>query len=111
MQQCLMLFMPAGAYALVLVSVCLEAVALSILSPMLTSLQMLNIDREERARMLGFFYAMCMLVTSPLSTLAGMAAEINRALPFAINLCLTAAALLLTCALEREGRINAAPSA
>ena len=110
-QQCLMLFMPAGAYALVLVSVCLEAVALSILSPMLTSLQMLNIDREERARMLGFFYAMCMLVTSPLSTLAGMAAEINRALPFAINLCLTAAALLLTCALEREGRINAAPSA
>jgi hypothetical protein len=31
---------------------------------------MVNIDREERARMLVFFYALCMLVTSPLSTVA-----------------------------------------
>ncbi|MEG2701579.1 MAG: MFS transporter [Clostridia bacterium] len=102
-QQLLMLFMPVGAYGLVLLSAVLEAVALSMLSPMTTSLQMLNIEREERARMLGFFYAMCMLVTSPLSTVAGMLAEINRTWPFVLNLVLTLMAVWITMKLWKLG--------
>jgi hypothetical protein len=54
-----------------------------------------NIDREERARMLGFFFAICMLVTSPLSTIAGALAEVNAALPFVLSLCLGALAFVL----------------
>ena len=106
LQQVLMMLMPAGLYWLVIVAVVLEALALSILDPMRGSLQMINIDREERARMLSYFYAMCMLCTSPLSWLAGLAAEIDRAWPFAMNFVLTVAAIVLVCVLWKERRTD-----
>ncbi|MBE5801427.1 MAG: MFS transporter [Clostridiales bacterium] len=105
-QQVLMLLMPTGAFWLVVVAVILEALALSVLGPMCGSLQMINIDREERARMLGFFYAMCMLFTSPLGSLAGIAAEADRANPFWMNLVLTLIAITLALVLWRERRTD-----
>lgn len=102
-QEVLMLVMPEGAYALVALTVVMEALALSMLNPLTTSLQMVNIDREERARMLGFFYALCMLITAPLSTIAGVLAEVDRALPFTLNLGLTVIALLLIIPLWKLG--------
>ena len=102
-QEVLMLVMPVGAYWLVMGSVVLQAFALSLLTPLTTSLQMVNIEREERARLLGFFYALCMLITSPLSTIAGALAEWNPAMPFALNLALTLAAVYLTVLLWRMG--------
>lgn len=102
-QEGAMLLMPAAAYGFVLLTVALEAVSLSVLQPLSSSLQMVNIEREERARMLGFFYAMCMLVTSPLTALAGALAEMNRKLPFVLNLALTSGALIFGAALWRIG--------
>lgn len=103
-QQLLMLAMPANAYALVILSVLLEAVAMSVISPVTSSLQMLNIDREERARMLGLFYAMSMLVTAPLGTIGGLLADINAVLPFALNIALTLGAIALSVLIWRESR-------
>ena len=105
-QQVLMMLMPTGLYWLVVVAVILEALALSILDPMRGSLQMINIDREERARMLSYFYALCMLITSPLSWLAGLAAEVDRAYPFAMNFVLTVAAIVLVCVLWKVRRTD-----
>lgn len=105
-QQVLMMLMPTGLYWLVIVAVVLEALALSILDPMRGSLQMINIDREERARMLSYFYALCMLITSPLSWLAGLAAEVDRAYPFAMNFVLTVAAIVLVCVLWKVRRTD-----
>ena len=102
-QEVLMLVMPVGAYWLVMGSVVLQAIALSMLTPLTTSLQMVNIEREERARLLGFFFALCMLITSPLSTIAGALAEWNAAMPFALNLVLTLASVYLTILLWRMG--------
>ena len=102
-QEAAMLLMPAAAYGFVLLTVVLEAVGLSILYPLSHSLQMVNIEREERARMLAFFYAMCMLVTSPLTTLAGVLADVNRKLPFVLNLLLTAGAVGFGAALWKIG--------
>ena len=91
-----MLFMPRGVFTLVLFTVLIEGAALSLLIPFSSGLQMINIDREERARMLGFFYAISILFTSPLSTVAGLLAGINPSLPFVLILCLAVAALLIT---------------
>ncbi len=91
-----MLLMPGNMFGFVLISVLLEGAALSLLIPFSSGLQMVNIDREERARMLGFFYAISMLITSPLSTIAGVLAEINPALPFAMILVLVVIAFVLT---------------
>ena len=83
--QILMLVMPKGAYALVLVYVVLEATALAILTPLTSSLQMMSVNEEERARMLGWFYAMTMLVTAPFGAFAGWLSEMNRVLPFILT--------------------------
>ena len=93
--QLLMVFMPAGQYWLVVVAVAGEALALSVLNPVTSSLQVLNVDVEERARMLGLFYAMTMLVTSPSGVVAGMLSDIDRSLPFVLTgaLCVLAMAL------------------
>jgi MFS family permease len=92
----LMLLMPMNMFFLVLVTVLLEGVALSLLIPFSSGLQMVNVDREERARMLGFFAAISMLLTSPMTTIAGFLAGVSPALPFALILCLAAGAFLLT---------------
>lgn len=102
-QQIAMLVMPVDAFVPVLMTVAAEAIALSMLNPLSSSLQMVNIEREERARTLGFFYAACMLFTSPLSTIAGALAERNRSLPFVLNLGLTLCAICLGVALWRIG--------
>ena len=91
-----MLLMPGGMFGLVLATVLMEGAALSLLIPFTGGLQMVNMDREERARMLGFFYAISTLLTSPLSTVAGLLAGIDPALPFAMIFVLAAAALLFS---------------
>lgn len=90
-----MLLMPKGVFGLVLATVLMEGAALSLLIPFTGGLQMVNIDREERARMLAFLYAISMLFTSPLSTIAGVLADIDAALPFTLIFCLAIVAFFL----------------
>ena len=95
-QSVCMLLMPENLFGFVLGTVLLEGVALSLLIPFSSGLQMVNIDREERARMLGFFFAISMLITSPLSTIAGILADINPSLPFAMIFCLAVIGFIIT---------------
>ena len=53
-------------------------------------------DINERARMMGLSFALSMLVTSPVGTLAGVMSEINRALPLCMNLVFIAVCLHLS---------------
>ena len=92
----LMLVMPQGVFWLVLLTVLIEGTALSLLIPFSSGLQMVNVDREERARMLGFFYAISMLITSPLTTIAGALANLGPALPFTLIIVLAFLAFLIT---------------
>ncbi|MBN1777602.1 MAG: MFS transporter [Clostridiales bacterium] len=99
-----MLLMPKGLFAFVLLTVLMEGAALSLLIPFSSGLQMVNVDKEERARMLGFFYAICMLFTSPLTTVAGVLADVDASLPFVLIICLAAAAFLITRTLWKMDR-------
>ena len=94
--QCMLIFLNTGSYMLLGLGVLVEALSLSVLSPLTSSLQMLSMDREERARMNGLFLAMCLLITSPAGALAGALAELDRSLPFALTLLLCAIALILS---------------
>jgi len=94
--QCMLIFLRTGSFALLGLGVLAEALSLSVLSPLTSSLQMLSMDREDRARMNGMFLAMCLLLTSPVGALAGALAQINRSLPFAMTLVLSALALYLS---------------
>ena len=100
----LMALLPAGpwAYSFVLGGVVLEALTLSVLSPLTSSLQMVSAEGEERARIMGWFYALCLAVTSPFGVIAGALSEINRVLPMCLNLALLACGLGFSAGLARR---------
>jgi MFS family permease len=108
--QAAMVTLQAGAYAIVAAGVLLEALSLSMLIPLMTTLQMISMDVEERSRMLGFFNAMLLLVTLPFGALGGFLSGINRSFPAALNLLLLALGAALILLLRRE-EINPGASA
>jgi Na+/melibiose symporter-like transporter len=69
-----------------------EALALSILMPLFSSLQMLLLDPGERAKMFGLSLSFCLLVTSPFGTLNGLLSRLHLALPM-LKKCLPPEAL------------------
>ncbi len=94
--QGMLIFLWQGAFPLLIFGTVTEALALSALIPLANSLQMVNIDREERARMNALFLSMCLLITSPTGVLAGLLSEADRSLPFVLTFCLTALAIFLS---------------
>ncbi len=95
-----MLVLPAQLSWLLVPGVMAEALALSILIPLYSSLQMLLLDAGERARMFGISLAFCLLVTAPFGTLNGLLSRIHAALPMAVCAVLGMLALYLLSRLQ-----------
>lgn len=93
----MLLLLPPGAPRVFLwAGLVVEALSLSIIYPLVEALRLVSIDARERARMAGLMLASCLLVTSPFSTLAGALSDVNRSLPFALNLLILVFAFALT---------------
>lgn len=105
--QVLLIFLPEGAFVLVTIGALAEAFALSILNPLSATIQMVNTEKEQRARINGWLYALCLGVTSPFGVIAGVLSDMNRVYPFYLNLALLMICLLVCHKLadinEREG--------
>ena len=86
--QALLFVVPVRGYVLLVISVLLEALALSVLQPLLDSLTILSMDERERARMLSVFNATLISVSAPFGWIAGQISEISRILPFVLNIVL-----------------------
>jgi MFS family permease len=99
--QFLFFILPPGAGWAVFPGVLAEALALSLLIPLFSSLQMLLLDRAERARMFGFSLAFCLLLTSPFGTINGLLSRAHLALPMLLSACLALLALFLLGKLRR----------
>lgn len=89
---------------MLIASVALEAVSLSMLSPMTDSLLFINADPEERARILGLIYGLMVLVAAGFPALAGKLSTWSLAAPFGINLVMLFIGAVLTVALWNEMR-------
>lgn len=104
--QALMALLPAGQPAPVVAGVFFEATALAVLNPLVSSLQMVNAEKEQRARIIGLFYAICLAVTAPFGLLAGQLSNLNRRFPFWLTMGLTGLALAFGLGLSRTGRLS-----
>ncbi|NLD33718.1 MAG: MFS transporter [Clostridiales bacterium] len=93
-------FLREGAMALIVVNVLMEAAALSILTPLLASLNMQVLDKEERARMFAFSLMMALLITTPFGTVAGWLSRLDRGLPMLLNIALAALSIGLALRLD-----------
>jgi MFS family permease len=78
--------MPAGNYVLLLISVLIEAASLAMFGPLMDALTIISIDDTERARINSILYVIVILLTSPFGWIAGQLSELNRVLPFALNI-------------------------
>ncbi len=80
--------MPPGNYALLLLSVLIEAFSVALYHPLMDSLIIISIDPLERARINAILFALVILLTSPFGWIAGQLSETNRTLPFVLNILL-----------------------
>ena len=71
-----------GAYALV------DAWASALFLPRLDNVVFSSIDANERARCRALINVIVLAITSPFGFLAGFLSDMNRRLPFVMNICL-----------------------
>lgn len=87
---------PVGGYFSLTVSVLLEAFSLSMIFPLLDSMQVIMVDPQERARVISILYVIVMGLSSPFGWIAGILSSIDRRLPFVMNVILLIIGVVLT---------------
>ena len=94
--QLLLIVTPEKSYLILIISILLEACSLSLISPLLDSMQVIMVDPKERARLIAMMYVIVMALSSPFGWIAGVLSGIDHRLPFAMNIMLLALGILLT---------------
>jgi len=103
LSQLLLIFAPDKSYLVLTFSILLEAFSLSMINPLLDSLQVVMVDPKERARIIAILYVIVITLTSPFGYIAGILSGINHALPFAMNILFLIFGLILTYIASKVG--------
>jgi MFS family permease len=88
LSQVLLVTAPEQGYAILLLSVFVEACAYAAVSPLVDKMIVLTIDPHERARIQSILYVGVILCTAPFGWIAGTLSSINKNLPFLLNIAL-----------------------
>jgi Na+/melibiose symporter-like transporter len=86
---------PAKNYLLLLLATVLEACSVPMTGTLLDKLVVLAVDAEERARIMAMLNMSVIVLTSPFGWIAGQISEIDRNLPFFLNIALFTIGVLL----------------
>jgi len=84
--QILLITAPVQNYAVLLLSVFLEACGFAVVNPLVDRMTVLTIDARERARILSIIFVGVILFSSPFGWIAGTLSGINKDLPFLLNI-------------------------
>lgn len=84
----LLINMPPQSYGLLLIAVILEGCSIPATNTLLDKLIAITVAPKERARIMAILYMAVLLFTSPFGWIAGQMSEINRNLPFMLNIAL-----------------------
>lgn len=93
--QVLLITAPEGSYAFLVLSVILEACCFAAVSPRIDQMLAMTVDPRERARIQSILYVTVIVLTSPFGWIGGTLSEIDKGLPFVLNVTLFAAGALL----------------
>jgi hypothetical protein len=88
--QLVLIASPEKGYLPLLISTVIEAVSFAIVSTLLDKMVVVSVDPKERARILAILYVIVILFTSPFGWITGRLSEVNRVLPFVLNIVLFA---------------------
>lgn len=82
----ILISIPEKSYWLLLVSTLLEACAYATVSTQVDRMIVVTIDAQERARIMALLFLVVIIFTTPFGWIAGKLSEMNRVLPFLLNL-------------------------
>ncbi|RIK48930.1 MAG: hypothetical protein DCC57_13040 [Chloroflexi bacterium] len=82
----LLISIPPQSYGLLLLAVVLEGCSVPATNTLLDKLVATTVAPEERARIMALLYLAVLVCTSPFGWIAGQVSEINRSLPFVLNI-------------------------
>lgn len=82
----LLISIPPQSYGLLLLAVVLEGCSVPATNTLLDKLVATTVAPEERARIMAILYLAVLVCTSPFGWIAGQVSEINRSLPFVLNI-------------------------
>jgi DHA1 family tetracycline resistance protein-like MFS transporter len=77
---------PVGNYAWLLISTLLEACSLATVNPLIDRMIVITVNPQERARIMAILYVVMIAITTPFGWIAGSLSEVNRILPFLLNI-------------------------
>jgi MFS family permease len=96
LSQFILITIPERSYVLLLVSTLIEACSIATLGTQSDRMIVVTVEAKERARIMAILYVVVILFTSPFGWIAGSLSEINRNLPFLLNIGLFAIGAILT---------------
>jgi MFS family permease len=96
LSQTILIISPEKSYLFLVISIILEACSLSVVGPLLDSMQVVLVDPKERARIMAILYVIVIALTSPFGYIAGILSGIDRRLPFLMNIALLFIGITIT---------------
>lgn len=86
--QLVLVLAPEKSYAMLIVSIFLDACSFATVSPLVDRMLVKTVDPKERARIQSLVYMAVILLTSPFGWIGGLLSSINHNLPFILNMAL-----------------------
>jgi len=84
--QLILISMTGLSYPLLVIYVVIDACSVVTVSIFLDKMLVLTVDPQERARIMALLYVLMICIASPFGWIAGTLSEINRHLPFVLNI-------------------------
>jgi len=104
----LLISVPPGNYWLLLIATIVEACSMPLANTLLQKLIVVNVEAQERARIMAILNMGIIVFTSPFGWIAGLMSETNRSLPFVLSIILfVLGALLAHLAAQERDRMGA----
>jgi MFS family permease len=84
--QLILIIAPTQSYLLVLISTLIEACSYATVSTQIDRMTVVTVAPEERARIMSLLALSVLIITTPFGWIAGRLSEINRILPFILDI-------------------------
>jgi hypothetical protein len=103
LSQILLVNIPVRSYGLLLLSTVLESCSYAVLGTQMDRLGVINVDAQERARIVSIAHVVVIACTTPFGWIAGLLSERNTINPFILNAVLLGLGILLVRKLRGTG--------
>jgi MFS family permease len=107
--QVVLITAPERRYPSLILSVFLEACSFAAVGPLVDRMTVLTISAKERARIQSILYVGIIMLTSPFGWIAGTLSEVNKNLPFILNIVLFAVGAALAYVAGSQKSLAAEP--